>query len=329
MRVGEWRDPALGRITVERWTAFYLRGATHKRASTLKRDRHVINAYLLPAIGDVPLALVRPLDIRRIIDPLASTLEPSTIRGIYGVIAAVFRAAVEADVIVASPCRGVKRPTEHPKPKRFLTAAQLSVLAGAIQPSYSAFVIVGGVLGLRFSELAGLQVGDIDFLRRRLTVSRTVAEIGGRLSVEDVKSPSSRRTLALPPFVVASLAEHLRQAGTSDRDAFVFQSPRGGPLRYSAFHRRVWVPAVRAAGLDGFRIHGLRHSAAGLMISADAHPRVIQQRLGHSSITTTMNVYGAVLPTVEDGVTARLERMFSDESGAQVVPQGAGDGDAG
>lgn len=324
MRTGEWRDPALGRITVEKWCEEYLAGCTDKRESTLRRDRQAINGDLLPAIGGVPMAAVTPRDIKAIIDPLSDRLAPSTIRGIYGTIATIFRTAVDADVIVQTPCRAVKRPKERPSEKRFLDADEMLRLADAIDPSYRPFVYLGGVLGLRFSEIAGLRVRSIDFLRRTITVFETIAEDGGTLSTQDTKSKQSRRTVGVPQRFVDDLAQFVAGEGLG-LDDYLLRMPRGGPLRYSNFHRTVWAPAVKRAGLEGLTPHGLRHSAVGLMIAVGAHPRVIQQRLGHSSITTTMNVYGSILPAVEDGVTSALGALFDDESGADVVQRGAGD----
>lgn len=210
-----WRPPELDKVTVEQWVDLYLAGATNKRESTLRRDRAVLRDYLLPTLAHVPIRQVRALDIKQIVEPLADRLAPATIRGIYGLIAATFRAAVEADVLSSSPCRGVKRPTEHPTKKRFLTIDELERLADAFDPDYRAFVIVKGTLGLRFSEMAGLRVGDVDFFRRTLSVQRTIAEVGGHLSEEEVKSPASRRTMSVPQFVSTSCRHTCEGVGPS------------------------------------------------------------------------------------------------------------------
>lgn len=89
-------------------------------------------------------------------------------------------------------------------------------------------------------------------------------------------------------------------------------SPGGGPLRASNFRRRVWEPAVEKAGLADLTFHQLRHTAAGLLIELGAHPKVIQDRMRHRSIRTTFDVYGHVLRSVDERVTAGLEALFSD-----------------
>lgn len=94
-------------------------------------------------------------------------------------------------------------------------------------------------------------------------------------------------------------------------------APKGGPVRSANFRTRVWQPAVAAAGLGDLTFHELRHTAAGLLIQLGAHPKVIQQRMRHRSIRTTLDVYGHVLRSVDEQVTTDLEGLFAD------APRGA------
>ncbi|HEX2023730.1 MAG TPA: site-specific integrase, partial [Acidimicrobiales bacterium] len=159
---------------------------------------------------------------------------------------------------------------------------------------------------------------------RRLAVTETVAEVGGRLVTAPVKTAASRRTLSLPPFLLSILAEHLQRTGRTDPTDLVLQAPGGGPMRAANFRTRVWRPAVTAAGLDGLTFHGLRHTAAGLMIEVGAHIEAIKQRMGHSSIRVTSDVYGSLLPSVDESVTRDVERLFSASRGL-IADSGGGD----
>ena len=170
------------------------------------------------------------------------------------------------------------------------------------------------MLGLRWSEVAGLRVSRIDFTRKRLEISETCAEVNGKIIFADVKTRSSRRTLNVPTFVIDMLSEHLARRGAPKPDALVFVAPEGGALRRSTFRARVFDPAVKRAELDGLTFHGLRHTAAGLLIEAGAHIETIKQRLGHSSIRVTSDVYGSLLPAVDEGVTTALEQRFAQIS---------------
>jgi integrase len=148
-----------------------------------------------------------------------------------------------------------------------------------------------------------------------VAVTETCAEVEGRLLFADVKTSASRRTVAIPIFLVELLVEHLTLVERREPSALVFTAPEGGPLRRSLFRQRVWLPAVERADLKGLTFHGLRHSAAGLMIELGAHPTIMQARLGHSSIRTTLDVYGHVLPAADEAVTSALDELFASSRG--------------
>jgi integrase len=178
--------------------------------------------------------------------------------------------------------------------------------------------------GLRIGEALGLQRRDLDLLRGRLQVRRQAVEVGGRVELADVKTAAGRRVIALPAFVVEALARHL-EGRPADPEALVFADVRGGPVRRTNWRRRVWEPAVRAAGLEGLRPHDLRHFAASIAVAAGAHPRALQARLGHSSARVTMDVYASVLPGLDEELASRLERIRNQAraratEGGRVVP---------
>lgn len=310
---GGYLDPSAGRTTVLAWWERY-HAETPKRATTAARDRAVMGKWWLPALGSTAVAAVTPAAVRAVVAVMSEKLAPATVRTNYGVLRAVMAAAVEADLIGRAPCRAIRLPTEQRPGPRFLTADELARLADAMPTEYRAMVYVAGVLGLRWSEVAGLRVGRCDFLRRTVSVVETVAEVEGRLIFAEPKTKASRRTLTAPAELMDVLAEHLARRGRPGPDEMVFVSPGGGPLRAAAFRTRVWAPAVRVAGLDGVTFHGLRHSAVGFMIELGAHPRVIQQRAGHSSIRTTFDVYGSVLPAVDEAVAAGLGGVLGSSS---------------
>lgn len=183
-------------------------------------------------------------------------------------------------------------------------------LADALPIEYRSMVFVGGLLGLRWSEVAGLRVGRIDLARQTVFVFETLSEVNGCLIVSDVKSAASRRTVPMPAFVANEIADHLARTCRTDPQDYVFVGPGGAPLRAGNFRSLVWSPAVAQAGLSGLTFHGLRHSAVGLMIEAGAHIEAIKQRMGHSSIRVTSDTYGSLLPTVDQAVTTALDRLF-------------------
>jgi integrase len=165
----------------------YFAGAVHKRPTTLARDRVVNNKHFLPIIGTRQLSSLTPLDVRRLVETMAQRLAPSTVRTNYGVLRAILWTAVAADLIAVSPCRGVKLPAERRSELRFLSAEELTRLGEASPAEYRPAIYLAGVLGLRWSEVAGLRVRCVDFLRHTLAVVETCAEVAGKVTFADVK----------------------------------------------------------------------------------------------------------------------------------------------
>jgi hypothetical protein len=132
------------------------------------------------------------------------------------------------------------------------------------------------------------------------------------------KTRAGRRIVTLPRSVVEELAEHLRPVGVAD--AWVFTAGKGGVLRPSNFRVKVWLPAVRAAGLAPLRPHDLRHTAVALWIAAGANPKEVSVRAGHTSVAFTLDRYGHLFESHDDELRDRLDAMLAQ--GLQAVPGG-------
>ena len=312
MQKGEWRDPALGQVTFRSWAEQWLAANPAKRATSLARDRVVLQTHFFPALGGRALGTITRAHVKGCVDAMTAKLAPTTVRTNLGVLNAVLNAAVDADLLARSPARGIRVASGPTRERPTLTIEELDRLAEVVPGEYRALILVAGVLGLRWSECAGLRVGDVDFLRRTLMVRQTIAEVEGKLLVAETKSRSSRRTLSIPRFLTAELARHLAAhrpgAGSAD---LVFTSPDGGPLR-RYFAERVFNPAVRRSGLDPtLTFHGLRHVAASLMVEHGEHPRVIQGRLGHATARLSMELYAHVPEAADRDVASHLDARWN------------------
>ena len=315
MARGQWHDPRLGDLTFEEGVKRYLDVAGHKAATTRSRDETVLRVHLVPALGSRRLAGVTPLDVQQIVNEMAATLAPATVRTNYGVLRAVLNAAVDEGRIARSPCRRIALPRNGDTPRRAVLAlalepSELHRLASAMPSEYRSLVYVGGVLGLRWSEIAGLRVSRVNISGRTLEVAEAIKYVSGRLVIDGlVKSKAALRTLGLPDELAAILADHSEQHCLSDADAFVFSSPRGGPLNYQNFMLRIWKPAVTQAGLEGITAHDLRHSAATYLDAVGAPEQLIRRRLGHGSSDITRRVYVHVLDETDQRVTRALGEL--------------------
>jgi integrase len=191
---------------------------------------------------------------------------------------------------------------------RFLTAAEVRRLAEAIGARYRALVLLGAYGGLRIGEMAGLRRKRLDLEAGVVQVAEVVTEMHGHLYVGPPKTAASRRRVDLPRVVTEALREHLA-AYPGGPDSFVFAAANGSPLRTASFRTRVWRPATRAAGLEGVRIHDLRHTAVALWIAAGAGPREVATRAGHTSVSFTLDRYGHLYPEADRALRDRLDRI--------------------
>ncbi len=195
--------------------------------------------------------------------------------------------------------------------KRFLSVEELHHLADTIDPRHRTLVLTAGYTGARFGELAALQPRDLDLGRRRVTITRSLAEVRGIITETEPKTAASKRSITLPQAVVDDLAAHLDQHATGHTDR-VFTAPQGGPLRRRSFRKRFWLPAVDASVGQPCRFHDLRHTHAALLIAANTHPKLLQSRLGHSSIKTTLDIYGHLYEPLDEVAADRLEQLIAD-----------------
>jgi integrase len=157
--------------------------------------------------------------------------------------------------------------------------------------------------GLRFGELAALRVRNVDPLRRRLQIEESVTEVDG---VMVFGTPKSHQCRSVP--VARSLTDALAAAcvGKAPTD-LVFTATRGGVLMLRNWRRRVFDPALHAAGLGELTPHELRHTAASLAVAAGANVKAVQRMLGHASAAMTLDVYSGLFDDDLDAVADRLD----------------------
>jgi integrase len=245
---------------------------------------------------------------------LGVALKPftATLRHTYTVIAGIFRRAFNDEIIGRTPCRGIELPQVADSEFVPLTAEQVGALAEAIEPRYRAMVITAVGTGMRWSELAGLTVDRVDFLRRTLRVDRQLKRDSTEFAPP--KTAKSVRTLPLPHYVIDALAAHLAEYGAGPQ-GHIFTTSRKTVLRYTNFRRRVFDTAMEQSQdiPADTTFHDLRHAYASMLIAAGLSPKIIQVRMGHDSITTTMDSYGHLYPESEDATRAAIDEVFRPE----------------
>ena len=200
-----------------------------------------------------------------------------------------------------------------------LTHGQLRDLAAEAGHS-RLLVLLLGYTGLRWGEATALRVCDINLDRRRIDVSRAFSDIGGRIVLGTPKSHQSR-TVPVPSFMAREIAAAVKGKRADD---LVFTVTNGSVLRLSNWRRSVFLPTRVQAGISArFRIHDLRHTAASLMVQAGYPPKMLQEIMGHASITTTLDLYGHLYPGDMDRYADRLGSAAESADPAKFRPEQA------
>ena len=191
---------------------------------------------------------------------LEGGLSASSVQRTHGLLSQMLDLAVRDRRLPANPAKGVKLPRKLPKVRRFLTADQVEALVVECEP-YGLVVRFLAYTGLRWGEMAALRVHDVDPVRRRMLIARSVTEDNGRLIFDTTKT-GEERTVPLPRFLAEQITASFAGKGPDD---LVFQGTRGGVLRNGNFNRRTFGPAAIAIGEPRLTPHGLRHTAASLV----------------------------------------------------------------
>ena len=250
-------------------------------------------------------------------------LAPRSVWQMHMVLHRALRQAVLSGALVRNPVDGVSRPRASHHEIRTLTIDEVKRLFEITRDHrLHALWVVLATTGVRLGEALGLKWEDVDFNLGRLSIRRSLqreAHVG--FVLVEPKTAKSRRSVYLAPGTIQALKEHLvRQENERQlaRDLWqpkhdlVFKSELGKPMQDGqvswSFHQ-----ALAKAGLPRIRIHDLRHTAATQLLERGVHPKVVQEMLGHSTITLTLDTYSHVMPGLHVQAAAQMQRLFSED----------------
>lgn len=259
---------------------------------------------------------------------------PKSIANRHGLLSAIMQAAAEAEppLRASNCCRGIRLPRQDDhiaEEMCFLEHDEFARISAEIGDPHArdlAEWLVG--TGMRWGEATAMQVRDVDLNRCRVSVQRAwkraaTDDEGPSYFLGPPKTKRARRIIALSPVQMEMVRR--RMTGKAP-EALLFETRLGKAWRHDNFWRRRWIPAVEAAIAKGLpkrpRIHDLRHSHVAWLIAAKVPLPAIQARLGHESITTTVDRYGHLVRELDDQITAAVEVAMAPPaiSGLRVVP---------
>jgi integrase len=288
---------------------------THERYAEFARKN------IVPMLGNVSLKDLRPAQISRAYSELLESghrkgggLSAGTVRHCHTLLKQALAQAVEWGTISRNPCDAVKPPKASPVMMRTYDVEQTVDLIEAIRGSrLFAAVLLGALCGLRRGEIAALRWGQVDLNAGSIAIVQSAEQTRAGVRYKEPKSGHGRK-VALSPTMIEELRAHrLRQAEKLLRlgikvtdESFVCAREDGRPLQPQTLTHE-WKRLVAKTGLPRIRFHDLRHTHATALLASGVHPKIASERLGHSKVGMTLDLYSHVLPGMQEDAVAKVD----------------------
>jgi integrase len=274
-----------------------------------------------PTFGSWPLTGLDRHSIQEWVN--AMTVGPRTRRWRHSVLRMVLQYAVEQDWLVKNPATATTFPAMPAHDHAYLTADEVEHLA-TLCGTQGDIVLILAYTGLRWGELTGLRVADINLSARRIRVRRSITQVGGKPILGAPKSRAGIRTVPIPTRIAPLLAKRIEGKAP---DSPAITSPRGALLSRENWVRSVqWNNQRKTLGKPRLRIHDLRHTYASLSRFAGADLRLLQRTLGHASITVTAHTYAHLYDTELDTLANALDSLTTPKTNDSASSDDRSDG---
>ncbi len=298
------------------------------RPRTYERYEELVRLHIVPALGRHDLQKLSAQHLQAFYAKKAEEgLSATTINHFHNVLHKALDTAVKWNLVARNVCDLVSPPHRKQFEVHPLTVEQVQKLLSVVEGHYmEALFKLALATGLRRGELMGLKWQDINFdtgvLQVRRILSRVPTKMPGKGYVEaEPKTQKSRRSIVIAPFALEALKQHqerqleakLKADSVWQEHDYVFCTSIGTHLNPTRDMLDQLKVLLKKAGLPDMRFHDLRHSAATLLLSVGVHPKVVQEILGHSQISITMDVYSHVLPGMQQDAISRLNDAIREE----------------
>ncbi len=305
------------------------------RPKTIESYESTVNVHLRPAFGGMRLGAIGRGEVENFVTTLRETgtrrgkgkqrapLSVTTVNYALSLLKFILTDAVEQEILRESPAARVK-PLRSPDRAdgdrlQYLRPDEIERLLDVAEEPFRGLYRLAIYSGMRRGELLAIRWPEVDLHTGCVYVRRTRgrAKDGDvyRVMEGPVKTRASRRAIDVPRSVLLGLP------GSDVEGDYVFRNRDGGPLDPDNVDR-TFTRHLTLAGLPEIRFHDLRHTHATLLIAAGVHPKAIQVRMGHASITTTLNTYGHLMPSAFQGVGERLDALVQ---GTRKAPTAEGE----
>ncbi len=292
------------------------------RPRSYERYEAIVRLHLVPMLGKLPLQKLTGQHLQRLYaEKLESGLSSTTVSAIHSMLHTALDDAIKLGILTRNVCEAVSPPRKVHKEMKPLNPEQVrQLLEAAKGHPQEALFILALATGMRRGELLGLKWQDINFVQGVLQVQRALTRMPTGLGYKETepKTRKSRRSIVLTAFAVEALKKHQarqlelkKAAGDAwEEHDYVFCNAAGRHLHPGHDVLEELKKLLKKVGLPDVRFHDLRHSTATLLLSKGVHPKVVQEILGHSEISMTLDTYSHVLPTMQKAAMEGLNDFF-------------------
>ncbi len=288
---------------------YYADMETRLREHTMRTKKYIIDLKVLPFFGKMKMNEIKAADIRKWQNKLIQQeYAPTYLRTINNQVAALFNYAVKYYDLPNNPCRkagsiGKGKADEM----QFWTKEEFDKFVDTVmnkQQSYMAFMTLFWT-GMRLGELLALNVGDVDFEKRTISITKSYQRMSGRDVITEPKTPRSKRSITIPQFLVIDLQDYVNSMYGVEKEDRLF------PItKYYLEHEM--QRGIKQSGVKRIRIHDIRHSHASMLVEMGFSPLEIANRLGHEKIETTLNTYSHLYPNKQEQLADRLDAQYRE-----------------
>jgi integrase len=291
------------------------------RLTTYQGYERIVRLHIKPTLGRVKLDILTPAHLRGLYrDRLEAGLAPRMVQLVHTTLHKALKQAVADGLVPRNVAGAVKAPQPPGKETKPLAPEQArALLKAAREDRLETLYVLAVTTGMRQGEFLGLKWDDVDLETGTIQVRRTLSTTGGGFRFTAPKTAKGRRSIKLPESALSSLRKHCeiqleekdRVTGLWKDHGLVFTTQVGTPISRQDLITRSFKPLLQRASLPNIRFHDLRHTCATLLLGRGVHAKLVQELLGHATISVTLDTYSHVLPSMGDRTATAMEDVLS------------------
>lgn len=311
-------------ITLEKFFTEWLENKIKKddlSPTTVDGYENIVHNHIIPTIGNIKLQDLKPYTLQKYFDLKSEALSSKTLNNHKRVLTTAFLHALDMDLIEKNPMSKVKTPREKKEETKFLSIDECNLLLEKIQDNLTLRIPVtlALLLGMRRGEILALSWDNVDLENRTIKIVKNLEYVKGEYYFKEPKTRKSKRTLSIPESLVNILREHYkwqceikllsRNTWGTDKNLVCTRTKDGKPITPHVLSD-MFNKYLKRKNLPQIRFHDLRHTNASLMLAAGVSSKVAGDRLGHSKVAITLDLYSHVLESIDRDAAEKIDILI-------------------